>query len=1667
MSVAQALKIDGTLGPAGAEVPLAGYRIELRFKRQVHLDPDEPTQPRTNGAGDDERSAETPGRTIVFDDRASTSSDSAGRFALDPGEGVEIVGPTVEFVVSAPSGETVGGETIKTAALSEPVMIEIEPMPVVALEPIDGPAPAPLRRVGGRVIDLAGKPLPTGLQVVVMARRAESPADAEPEPVMLARVDRSGAFFADVPNEEYVEATAAVPGVEGAIPIPLENGRIAAAMLLPFDLDDLDDLSAKPGDCSCDEGTAPRRPTHEDIALSPETFTVDLGTGECLKFNKPNRVVEEFEFFSVVRTTEPLVRRLTLAEVERESRADNVGPPEAASLTAIAYDVRLDTREIDEGAVLEVRLVTTDEKRHVLVRRVPDGWDPQDGYGTPVPRLIAESWLRLAAPTNRSWSVAQNAFDGQPIGLDLRSIKQVEVAGTSTSMAWWALCGIGISATTSDGESVTIRIDGVEFHQRQPWLELFRQKADDTPTLWTAGAGVAVAAAFGAVAGGRSGRTRRRRLGPAVRPELSELQDAMGVAAGGRSVLGPEVTMDWDETPTFHEAASVAHGHLLHFKQEWYADGYSLGDLLYSLPLAPGQKKLISVVDWERRESATREETTSGRESLDALVTRDRDLGEVVSGALTESMRGGSRNTTSGIGVGTGAAGNGSYQGMNFGALLGVSGGYGQSDSGAWQLSGKTIAADSLQTLRDKTLQSASAVRSLRTSVVQTVSQGDSTRVTTEVVANHNHCHALTIQYFEVLRHLQVVHRLADVRECLFVPLPVSPFDGPKTLRWRQSIEAYLRRPELALGFDAARRVETDWSEVDYPVKRYADEQVASISGELELTILIPLPPLPRRPPPKPEATALEVSKAIQEATNPTAGFLGVITAIATGGASLLANQAIGATEKATKAAIEGSRALAEELLAETSPEAQYEKFQREVMPGVAAGFVDQLELYALVNGSQVQIGAADFTLVSEYRPAVPLLASVRATLPPGIARGAIQQIRVKSRKGLPNGCRVIVNSATFRYRTRLFEHGLVEDRRANDDIDLPVVRVSFGEPLGIPTVTEVASGSGAALSTPLDAWEQRDPRTEDRALAASLVEHLNEHLEYYHHAIWWTMDPNRRYMLLDGFEAPGSGGRSIASVVDNRLIGIVGNSLVLPVAQGVHLDPRLRKPAAGGAQNGRASLLSLYDAAPLPPASMCLPTRGVFAEAVMGNCNACERIDESRLWRWDESPIDEPPAIEPVSTASRRTEPLNTTPTAFPTPIVSIQNAPDVPSPAGVAAALDALGTQVFSDITGLEGTQANAAAAYAKAMDTALAFGKEASTLAQQASMMKGGLRTTLEAIDQAYRDGNIDDKQHNELTVAALKKQIGDDGKDISKTDVEELTEKAGEHDAKVSVSKPTGEKVEIDAKPPAGTPPPKKPAPAKPRTVPVSIRFRAFVPSEIWEPFPSITSAANPVGLLRFNGDSRGFDPSVGSSRADLLVNLRIDPATMGATVDNSTPRFGWAEVYALTDTEDVANQPEWWERKKPGVTPLIPKKRMQPTEGKLSVDVEPQGDRTVVTIELDAQPQFPWGDAEIKEAPDIEVAGISGQKALGGLLAATVPNMNATVTIVFTRRPSKQIQYQVSGLHDGFPAFELYVNGERAWEFMPTGDAAPEMLVGLADDSVIEPKEPKLLAALPR
>jgi hypothetical protein len=212
----------------------------------------------------------------------------------------------------------------------------------------------------------------------------------------------------------------------------------------------------------------------------------------------------------------------------------------------------------------------------------------------------------------------------------------------------------------------------------------------------------------------------------------------------------------------------------------------------------------------------------------------------------------------------------------------------------------------------------------------------------------------------------------------------------------------------------------------------------------------------------------------------------------------------------------------------------------------------------------------------------------------------------------------------------------------------------------------------------------------------------------------------------------------------------------VLPAAPGQRLDPTLAEP---GVEEEPVPLVNAYATPPAPALRVSVPTRGVYAEAVAGECNACEQIDDSRYWRWTTDGQLELPEILPVSTETRASEEPDLTPTALPTPLVQIQNAPAVPAPVGLGPAFELLARPgLFQDITGLEGTQRNARAAFEASLSAASALGDEAAKLASQQELGRNAERM-IDRIDRARRDGLLTQRAAQELTNSALRGLIGE--------------------------------------------------------------------------------------------------------------------------------------------------------------------------------------------------------------------------------------------------------------------------------------------------------------------
>ena len=81
------------------------------------------------------------------------------------------------------------------------------------------------------------------------------------------------------------------------------------------------------------------------------------------------------------------------------------------------------------------------------------------------------------------------------------------------------------------------------------------------------------------------------------------------------------------------------------------------------------------------------------------------------------------------------------------------------------------------------------------------------------------------------------------------------------------------------------------------------------------------------------------------------------------------------------------------------------------------------------------------------------------------------------------------------------------------------------------------------------------------------------------------------------------------------------------------------------------------------------LSSGGIFAEAVLGRFNSAEKLDMTRFWNWQDSPIPiQPTEIAAIQTGHGRT-PEDLTAGPLSQPIVSITPPAALPDPTGMAA--------------------------------------------------------------------------------------------------------------------------------------------------------------------------------------------------------------------------------------------------------------------------------------------------------------------------------------------------------------------------------------------------------------
>jgi hypothetical protein len=616
---------------------------------------------------------------------------------------------------------------------------------------------------------------------------------------------------------------------------------------------------------------------------------------------------------------------------------------------------------------------------------------------------------------------------------------------------------------------------------------------------------------------------------------------------------------------------------IVEYEQSWYDLGHSLGSVVYSLPLAPCESVDLAVIEAGRGDLVTRTDTVVGGESLMHDLRRDRGIEESVETAVEESQGGWS--VMGGIGAVAGP----------------VVGNIGASASRSW--GSRDLTGHSLQDIQDHTVQATSVVRSLNSTVVVQATQAERHELETRTVTNHNHCHALTVQYYEVLRRLRLETRHAATRNAVMIPFRYLTFaktspDGapdPGDLRLvnrlRPLLEQELLRPELKPNFEAVRRL-LFFSQAPPPPPPVT-QQSAPASQDYEIR------QLSLRLKRGPWGTGGKI-------TNPTV----TVKLLLTSGDFAIFSDGGGTRE----------RWIFDEGLENDNSE-DYLSWLSD----------HPVQLLNPVKRSELAALQIKWRQESGFRPDWSL-------------RGV--ELKLRS----PGGQVTVLKRETSATSADELEEEF-RDFQGRSGM----------KEFAIPPLPPPPPPGDKQTETPSVPTKQQD-----EALAWELIAHLQDHAAHYTRALLAKRDPAWFSAALD--RALGTATQERQSV-DSVPVAVSGSHLVFAL-NGTANPPAITEPP-------RTDIVSL-------------PTRGLLAEAQLGSCNACEKRDVTRFWKWDEAPCEEPPAISGVTPGFRGQTP-ELEPTQLPPSVVQVVQPPAAPDPTGLAAAIGAVTrADAFRDMTG-----------------------------------------------------------------------------------------------------------------------------------------------------------------------------------------------------------------------------------------------------------------------------------------------------------------------------------------------------------------------------------------------
>jgi hypothetical protein len=675
-----------------------------------------------------------------------------------------------------------------------------------------------------------------------------------------------------------------------------------------------------------------------------------------------------------------------------------------------------------------------------------------------------------------------------------------------------------------------------------------------------------------------------------------------GVTAAG--------TITADETVPM--AGTLGIGYVLWMSQRWTFQGLGLGNLVYSLPLAPGEQQLIAI--YERVDTATVQESEffTEEETEVQSARADTSTHATFNSAFNEAVNGGSSFSTQANSSSWAAGG-----GFSIGIFSAGGGGGGGSTSASgsssqWLQGQRDTTQQAAQTTHSAAENQAAARRSAMHTSMSMASASESESATTKVITNHNHTRALTLQYWEVQRLYDVATAIDGLTLTCLVPMQVVrflPAGQPLTLAdtgWVASRGGVMNRYASVIkhadvlartlprrfqyGLSLLQQFAADPTAEVEPFGGAAEDVLSiTLTGSFVPSEDVYVAAVTKR------NTRIGPVRLTNTATIPADTFASRDELIAY----------LTSVRQGPPVSLSGSLALPPDL--NRSDVVGFE-FRRAFRP----------VSYVLLSPELATLRTFTAIFPDSAKPSAEGLLQAAGLATQAMARATVRLTPGDQESGLGgpllNHFQAAIQEASLNGGPQPPSRGETYANESLNGVELPA------QPYPVPAVQV-----GPVL------------RYNQILEIEKMAQHVVSNTILYSRALWSSMSPDERAILLEpytiGVPADGIADQSqmvpLLNCVENRVLGFFGNSMIMPfmipqaVAEQMNIDPAQLQ----------SSLLAFQQQGFTPPHStIALPTPGVLGEAVLGHCQSAEKIDLTRFWNWADAPADTAPGIAPVS---------------------------------------------------------------------------------------------------------------------------------------------------------------------------------------------------------------------------------------------------------------------------------------------------------------------------------------------------------------------------------------------------------------------------------------------------